>query len=166
MFRYFIFAAVFALAGCVTVGEPFSQYPNIEPTKGQLVLFNRRSEDSKIDVSADVLCNGILCANVINAKGLGGGSYSIQNFPPGKVQISILENQSWALGPKILMQSNKLDVDIQEGKRIVVQVKLLSGRESYFGNTLNSATHQYQIFLVPEDKALQQIIGLKRPRGL
>ncbi|RFO94835.1 hypothetical protein DIC66_21430 [Rhodoferax lacus] len=158
----YLIALTILLSGCATYGRPFEKYPAIENSKGQLVIFNQSSPEEKLNFKPQVLCNGKRCGTVINGRGEGG--YTAKDYPPGKLTVSMLPDPSWALGPTIRIKANSLDVNLIENKRTVVRVELIQGSESYWGTTLSSAHHTYQIFEVPEEKAESLLKGLKQAR--
>lgn len=161
-----IFALLIAclLPACTTVGEPFERYPSIDAGKGQLIIFNAKKDDVKLLMPVIVSCNDKPCGKILyKYDSTVNGLYTVQNLPEGVIKVSIKNNLNWTLGPKISIRANELNVNIQSGRRTVVMATLISGSETYYGNTLSTASHNYVLQEIAEESALPLLRGLKQP---
>jgi hypothetical protein len=161
-----IFTAIMAffLAGCATksdslfatnVGSTFNEYG-----KGQLVIFSVIKPDSKLRFGGEVECNGVLCARMV----LGtspNGVYSVHSFTPRDVVIKAPGKKFIPFAGSVELNSNSLTAKIEPGKRTVVMVTLVGGREIQSSTgQVGNATQIYQIDSISEADALPKIKGL------
>ena len=159
----------FFLTGCATkgdslfatnVGSAFNEYPAIESGKGQLVIFSVVKPDSKLRFGGEVECDGVLCGRVILSTS-PNGVYQVHSLTPRDVVIKAPGKKFVPFAGSVELNSNALTAKIEPGKRTVVMVALVGGREiqSSAGHVGN-ATQIYRIDSISEADALPKIKGL------
>lgn len=149
------------LAGCATkVGTAFNDWPPIATGQGQLLIFSVTKADTKLRFGGEIECNGELCARVILGSS-PNGVYSVHSLTPRDVVIKAPGKKFIPFAGNVELVSNPLTVKIEPGKRTVVMVTLVEGRELQSSTgQVGNASQTYRIDSISEQEALPKIKGL------